>query len=142
MKRKLGFLAVALAVAAFLLPIAFLAVSASSPQGYFDGGRCACGHRIYIHVVRDGYFSYSPGHGVPEHRDFTLRSAEGGWDVIRLPEPDTTGMFMHMAATGVVAKLQFRDGAIYESWSGTNNWQRHNRIYNPWPIWISKLLAR
>jgi hypothetical protein len=53
--------------------IVFTAVAAGGTRGYFEGGRCVCGHDIFIRVEGNGYFKYSPGHGVPEHRSFTVR---------------------------------------------------------------------
>ncbi len=128
-----------LAAAAFLLPIAFPALWSYGGTGYFDRGRCACGHPIYVRLVDDGCYDYSPGHGVPEHRAFTVRPNGKDWDMYKFPDPDL-GYFSQIGETGLVAHVWIEKGQLCERWSGRAPVVRYSRVYNPWPIWCAKIL--
>ena len=129
-----------LAVALFLLPVLFTALSVHGPQGYFDGGRCACGHRIYIRLADDGYWTYSPGHEVSEHRSYALRPNTNGWDLIRVSDPKYDEVYFQMAPTGLVGVAWIDKGELCEKWGNNARVMRFTRVYNPWPIWWAKLL--
>jgi hypothetical protein len=135
-RQKLVFAGGGAAVAVVLAPVAW---SALGTGGYFYDGRCACGHDCYVRIQGDGYFSYSPGHEVPEHRKFTLRRSADGWDVMGLPHSDMYWSPLE-GEDKVIARLRYRDGALYESWGGSTNWNRLPRAYNVWRIWAAKLL--
>jgi hypothetical protein len=126
-------------VALLAAALASVARFALGTGGYFYSGRCVCGHDCYVHIQGDGYFSYSPGHEVPEYRKFKLRRTADGWDVMGLPHSDMYWSPLE-GENRVVARLYFRDGALYESW-GTN-WNRLPRVYNVWRIWAAKLLKK
>lgn len=122
-------------------PIVSTALSASGTSGYFEDGRCACGHDSFVRIKDGGYFQYSPGHGVPEHRSFTIRAHDGEWEVLGLPHSDAYWSPLE-GEDRVIARLRFRDGALYESWGTSTNWTRHARVYNPYRIWIARLLDK
>jgi hypothetical protein len=136
-RRKVIVAAAGTLVVVFLTPIAW---SAWGAHGYFDGGRCTCGNPIFIRIRDDGYFRYSPGHGVPEHRAFALRRRDGGWDVLGLRPPD--GVWSPVAEGEAVARMRLQDGALYESWDSTTNWTRRARVYNVWRVWIPEFLSQ
>ena len=100
------------AVAAVILPLAIFAVSLHrGVDAWFDNGDCICGHHSYIHLRADGYFKYSPGHGVPETRDFGLRPNGRDWDAVALRSPDW--YFSPPKEGEVVARLRIQDGVLY-----------------------------
>jgi hypothetical protein len=135
--RKIAIAAAGTLLVIFLAPIAW---SAFGTRGYFDGGRCTCGNPIFNRIGDDGYFSYSPGHGVPEHRTFAARRNDTGWDLLELPAP---GGFASVIAEGsVVARVRLEGSALYESWGSQTNWTRHSRVYDVWRVWIPELLSR
>ena len=135
-RQKVIIAALAVVLAVFVAPIAW---SAFGTRGYFYDGRCVCGHDCFVRIQGDGYFKYSPGHGVPEHREFTLRPRDGGWEVLGLPHSDLYWSPLE-GEDKVIARLRFRDGALYESWGSTTSWKRLPRAYNIWRIWVAKLL--
>jgi len=122
--------------AVFVAPIAW---SAFGTNGYFYAGRCICGHDSFVRIQGDGYFKYSPGHGVAEDRAFTIRRRANGWDLLIPPH---SAMFSSPldGQDKVIAHLSFRDGALYESWGSSTNWERLPKAYNIWRIWVPKLL--
>ena len=122
-------------------PIIYTAVSARGTGGYFDGGRCACGNDIFIRVEGDGYFKYSPGHGVPERRSFAVHWHNGVGDVMGLPHSDLYWSPME-GENKIIGRLRFRDGTLFESWGSSTNWTPRSRVYNPYRIWIAKLLDK
>lgn len=119
-----------------LAPVAW---STLGTAGYFCSGRCVCGYNCYVRIRGDGYFSYSPGHGVPEYRKFTLRRNADGWDIMGLPHSDMDWSPL-VGENKVIGRIRFRGGALYESWGNSANWSRLPRAYNVWPIWAAKLL--
>ena len=130
----------AIVITVLFAPIVYMALLSRSDCGYFADTRCICGHNCYIHIKSDGYHQYSPGHQVPEHRSFDLRRGQNGeWELLALAPP--AGAWSPVAEGDVVARIRFHDKAMYMAWSG-NNWERHARIYNPWPIWIAQVLRR
>jgi hypothetical protein len=96
------------ALTVFVAPIAW---SAFGTRGYFYAGRCICGHDSFVRIQGDGYFTYSPGHGVPEDRAFRLRPREHRWDVLGLPHSDMYWSPLE-GEDRVIARLRFRDGAL------------------------------
>lgn len=114
--------------------------SAFGASGYYVGGRCACGNETFIRIERDAYFKYSPGHSVPEERAFSLRAHGTELEVLAVRPPD--GAWASANEGQVLAKLRFQDGALYESWAGSTNWVRHERVHNPWRVWLAKLLDK
>ena len=134
-RRKLIVATFGAVLAVFLAPTAW---SMFGTHGYFCEGRCVCGHEVFVRIKRDGYFSYSPGHEVPEHRDFTLRRTSDGRDVMGSPHSDWYWSPLE-GENKVVARLRYRDGALYESRGGTTNWNRLPRAHNVWSIWVAKL---
>jgi hypothetical protein len=139
-KTKRLLVSTSLAVAVFLLPVLFTAVPDPGRTGYFDGGRCACGHPIYIRVSNDGYWTYSPGHDVSEHRSYALRPNTNGWDIIRVSDPRYDEVYIQMAPTGVVGQAWIEKAELCERWGASQRVMRFSRIYNPWPIWWAKLI--
>jgi hypothetical protein len=135
-RRKVIIAGLGAVLAVFLAPIAW---SAFGTHGYFYDGRCVCGHDCFIRIEGDGYFKYSPGHGVPEHRAFSLRPHDGEWELVGLASSDRFWSPLQ-GEEKVVARLRLRDGALYESWGGTTNWVRRPRVYNIWQVWAAKLL--
>ncbi len=134
--RTLG---AAAAIAALLAsPILFSALSGGGTHGYFEAGRCLCGHDCFIHIRDDGYYQYSPGHGVPEHRSFAIRPHGGEWEILGLPHSEMFWSPLE-GEDKVIARFQIRDGALFTAWGNSNNWTRHARVYNPYRIWIGKL---
>jgi len=133
-KRAIGIVSLATIL---LLPIAYTAFFAHGTNAYFECGRCMCGHDIFVHVVGDRYYHYSPGHGHPEYLCYNLRQRGDGWEMLALAPPPYA--WTSFREGEVVARLKIHDGAIYECWSGTN-WTRFPRVYNPYRIWIAKLL--
>jgi len=125
-------------LAAALAPVVW---SAHGTSGYFFNGRCACGNDCYMRIQGDGYFSYSPGHGVPEYRKFTLRRTADGWDVMGLPHSDMYWSPLE-GEDKVIGRLHLHDGALYESWGSSTNWTRLPRAYNVWRVWVAKLLKK
>ncbi len=99
------------------------------------------GNDCYVRIQGDGYFSYSPGHEVPEYRKFTLRRTADGWDVMGLPHSDRYWSPLE-GENKVIGRLRFRNGALYESWGSSTNWTRLPRAYNVWRIWLAKLLNK
>lgn len=126
------------ALTIFVAPIAW---SAFSMHGYFYVGRCICGHDSFVRIQGDGYFKYSPGHGVPERRAFKLRPRDGGWEVLGLPHSDLYWSPLE-GEDRVIARLRLGDGALYESWGTSTNWTRLPRAYNIWRVWWAKLLKQ
>jgi hypothetical protein len=135
-RQKAVIVGLVAALAAFVAPIAW---SAFGTHGYFYAGRCICGHDSFIRIQGDGYFKYSPGHGVPEQRAFTLRPRDGGWEALGLPHSDRYWSPLE-GEDKVIGQLRLRDGALYESWGRSTNWDRFPRAYNIWRIWVAKLL--
>lgn len=135
--QKLMIAAVATVMLALLAPTVFTVLTARGTSGYFHDGRCMCGHECFIRIEGDGYFQYSPGHGMPEQRVFALRSHNGEWEMLALRPRDDA--WSPVEEGKVVARLRFQGGALYKSWSGTTNWTRHARVYNKWPIWLAEL---
>jgi hypothetical protein len=135
-RQKLIFAGAVALLAATLAPIAW---SALGTRGYFYRGRCACGNDCYVRIQGDGYFSYSPGHEVPEHREFTLRRTADGLEVMGIPHSE---MYWspREGESEVIGHLRLRGGALYESWGNSTNWTRLPKAYNVWPIWMAKLL--
>jgi hypothetical protein len=126
-------LVVAALVAVLAIWLAPLAWSAIGTHGYFYRGRCVCGNEVFVRIQGDGYFSYSPGHSVPEHRALKLRAREGGWEVLRLPNSDLYSFPMEREDK-VAARVRFRDGTLYEAWGSSTNWTRLPRAYNIWRV--------
>ena len=124
------------ALVVFVAPIAW---SALGTHGYFYAGRCICGHDSFVRIQGDGYFTYSPGHQVPEHRAFALRPREDGWEVLGLPHSQMYRSPLE-GEDKVIAHVRFRDGALYETWGSSTNWTRLPKAYNVWRIWAAKLL--
>jgi len=138
-RRKFTILGVGAALAIFAAPVVWSAVST---HAYFYVGRCAGGHCIFVRIRCDGYFSYAPGHGVPESRDFKVRRTVEGWELLgrRLPLCDDSPP---EGEDTVVAYLRLRrGGALYSSWDAGRNWQRFPRVYNIWRLWAAKLFER
>jgi hypothetical protein len=155
-----------LAVVAVLAIVLLPPVLSSVNGGWFYAYRCACGHPVYVHVKGDGLFGYSPGHGVPEHRNANLRRrADGGWDVLALAPDSGSGMVAIISdapkAGSVCSRMRIRGGTLYEEsfrdgssaprvYLSPNepldlpavrqtNETRYSRVYNPWPIWLAQL---
>ena len=124
-------------VTILLLPIAYTTFFRHGTNAYFEEGRYMCGHDIFIHIAGDRYFRYSPGHGTPEYLCCSLRQRGDEWEMLALAPPPYAGTSFREGEG--VARLKIRDGALYECWSGTN-WTRFPRVYNPYRIWIAKLL--
>jgi hypothetical protein len=122
-------------------PIVFTALSTRGTGGYFEDGRCACGNDIFVRIQGNGYYRYSPGHGMPESRSFTIRRHDDEWEVMGLPHSDLYWSPLE-GENKVIGRLRFHDGALFESWGNGTNWTRHARIYNPYRIWIAKLFDR
>lgn len=140
--RRKWMIAVAVTMGAALVsPIIFTVLSAKGNGGYFVGGRCACGNDIFIRVEGDGYFKYSPGHGVPERRSFTVHWHNSEGDVMGLPHSDMYWSPLE-GENKVIGRLRFHEGALFESWGSSTNWTRLPRVYNPYRIWIAKLLDK
>jgi hypothetical protein len=137
-RRKLVLASLGAAVIVFGAPVAW---SALGTRGYFREGRCACGNDIFVRILGNGYFSYSPGHEVPEHRKFTVRRNSDGWDIMGLPHSDMYWSPLE-GEDKVIGHLRFRGGALYESWGSSTNWMRLSRAYNVWGIWAAKLLKK
>src|SRR3954466_9121760 len=97
---------------ALMAPVVWSAFSAHS---YFDSGRCLCGHDSFVRIVGDGYFSYSPGHGVPELQQFKIRRTTEGWEVPGLPHSDKYWSPLE-GEDRVIAYLQLRSDGLYDSW--------------------------
>jgi len=141
-KRKWWMVGAVITIGVILAsPIVFTAVSPGGTGDYFEDGRCACGNDIFIRIEGDGYYRYSPGHGVPERRSFTIRRHDDEWEVMGLPHSDLYWSPLE-GENKVIARLRFRDGALFESWGSSTNWTRHARVYNPYRIWIAKLLDK
>jgi len=136
--RKRLTVGIGVAVIVFVAPIVWFAAGSGA---YFYEGRCLCGHDIFVRIQGDGYFTYSPGHGEPEHRDFTLRAKDGGWEVLGLPHSDLYWSPLE-GEDKVIAHLRIRDGALFESWGSTTNWSRFPKAYNVWRIWAAKVVAK
>ena len=122
-----------------LLPMIDAILSRGSLRGYYEDGRCACGHDSYVHIEGDRYWQYSPGHGMPEQHLFNVRPCDDGWELIAVYAPDR--VWSPVQESQVTPRLRIQNGDLYESWAGTN-WTRHARVYNPWPVWFAKWLAR
>ena len=135
-RRKLLLASLGAAVIVVAAPVAG---SAFGTHGYFCAGRCACGNDIFVRLQGDGYFKYSPGHGVPEHHAFTVRAQGDGWEVIG-PPPSELHSSPSEADNQVLARIRLQDGALYESWGGSTNWTRLPRVYNVWRVWWPRLL--
>jgi hypothetical protein len=97
------------------------------------------GDDIFIHIVGNRYFNYSPGHGVPERLSYNLRQRGDEWEMLALAPPPNA--WAPIREGEVIARLKIRDGALYECWSGAN-WTRIPRVYNPYRIWIAKLFKK
>ena len=136
LRRKLIFAGGVTLLVAALAPVAW---SALGTGGYFYDGRCICGHDCYVRIQGDRYFSYSPGHGVPEHQKFTLRRSADGWDIMGLPHSDMYWSPLE-GEDKVIGRIRYHGGALYESWGSSTNWSRLPRAYNVWRIWAAKLL--
>ena len=136
--RKLVLVSLGAALIVFLAPVAW---SAFGTHGYFCDGRCICGNDVFVRIRGDGYFNYSPGHGVPEHRAFTLRAQGDGWEVMGLPHSDLYSSPLE-GENKVIARIRFHDGALYESWGSSGNWTRLPKVYNIWRVWWAKLLKQ
>jgi hypothetical protein len=107
--------------------------------GYFYRGRCACGHDIFVRIVGDGLFTYSPGHGVPEHRSVNLRAEAEGWAIIGLPHG---GQYWSPTEgeNEVLGHIRFREGSLWECWGNGTNWTRLPKVHNVLRVWWPKLL--
>jgi hypothetical protein len=138
LRRKLIISVLGLAIALFLVPIIW---SALCQPSYFCEGRCACGNDIFVRIQGDGYFRYSPGHGVPEHRAFRLRAREGGWEILGLSHSDLFWSPLE-GEDKVIGRVHYQGNALYESWGGSANWMRLPRVYNVWRVWAAKLLKQ
>ena len=132
--RAFLILAFTLVVAAFTAPV----WSTCTTHAYFYEGRCACGHNCYARIAGDGLFKYSPGHGVPEYRAFELRPRGGEWDIMGLPHSPFYSPLE--GPDKVIGRLKLQDGALCCNWSGGTAWIRFSRVYNPWPIFLAKVL--
>jgi hypothetical protein len=40
----------------------------------------------------------------------------------------------------VIGQLKIQDGALCYKWSDGKTWGRYTRVYNPWPIFLAKVL--
>ena len=138
LRQKLIFAGVVALLAAALAPVAW---SALGTGGYFYDGHCVGGNDCCVRIQGDGYLSYSPGHEVPEYRKFTLSRTADGWDVLGLPNSDMYWSPLE-GENKVIGRLQFRVGALYESWGSSTNWTRLPRAFNVWRIWAAKLLKK
>jgi hypothetical protein len=136
-KQKLTFVTAGTALALLFAILVAGAISFNGSGVYYERGRCSCGHPIFIRIAGDGYFSFSPGHGVAEHREYNLRRNNGGWDKLALPPPD--GFESVIKEGSIVGRVRLENGALYETW-GTN-WVRCPRVYNNWRLHIAKLLT-
>jgi hypothetical protein len=116
----------------------YAAVTRRNIGGWFEHGRCICGHTVYVHLHGDGYFTYAPGHGVPEHRDYNIRHNGSDFDVVALRPPDWA--FSPTPEGKIVARLRVKNGAVYECWSSTTNWTCLKPVPAPFRIWLAKLL--
>jgi len=133
LRQKFIFAGATALLAAAMAPVAWLALGRG---GYFYAGRCVCGHDCYVRIRGDRYFSYSPGHEVPEYRKFALRHTADGWDVMGLPHSDVNWSPLE-GENKVIGRLHFRDGALYESWGGCTNWTRLPRAHDVWRVWAA-----
>lgn len=138
-RSKLVLGSIGTVIIVIIVILALVAWPASSARGYFYGGRCACGHEIFVRIVGDGLFNYSPGHGVPEHRSFNLRPQRDGWDIMSLPRSDRYWSSLE-GENKVLGRVQFREGALWESWGSGTNWARLPRVHNVLRVWRPKLL--
>ena len=129
MRRKLILILLAIAIGALLAPLLFTVAWSRGAQGYFESGRCLCGHASFTYLMQGGYYHYSPGHGMGPHRVFNLKRGANDWEVLS-----------HDG--NAVARLRFQDGDLLERWSGSTNWVRHRRVYNVWRVWGAALLAK
>lgn len=129
--RKLLVASLLAFLAMLLTPILW---STFSPHAYFEAGRCGCGHRILVRLKDDGYYNYSPGHGMPEYRAYGLRRQADEWEVFALPQP--SGFWSPRKEGEVVARVRMRPGGgLCESWGSKTNWVRLPRVYNLWRVW-------
>jgi hypothetical protein len=144
-------LAVAFALVAsvgFLAPIVSTSFS-RGPSGYFYEGRCMCGHEIFIHLKGDGYFSYSPGHGAPEHRIFTLKPVNGPdiseWEASS--DESTFGNTWTLPGEQrPTMHIRIENGALVQYYP-RNEYSagykaRLPRVHNVWRIWFPQLCER
>jgi hypothetical protein len=63
------------------------------------------------------------------------------WEVMGLPLSDLYSSPLEGQGR-VVARIRFRDGALYESWGGTTNWTYLPKVHNIWRVWWEKLLKQ
>ena len=78
---------------------------------------------------------------MPEHRVFILRQHDDEWEALTETKPKGQELESFLPEGQVIARLRFREGALFESFHGTN-WTRHARIINPYGIWWAKLLHK
>jgi len=137
-RRKLLLASLGAAVVVLGAPVAW---SAFSTHAYFRAGRCVCGNDAFVRIQGDGYFKYSPGHRVPEHRAFTLRAQGDGWELMGHSHSDLYTSPLE-GENKVIARIRLRDGALYESWGTSTNWTRLPRVHNIWRVWWARLLEQ
>ena len=137
-RRKFIITAVGTVIATIAVPVIWSAFGANA---YFYDGRCICGHDSFVRIAGNGYFSYSPGHGVPEHQKFKIGKIADGWAVLGLPHSDKYWSPLE-GEDKVIAYLRLGGGALYDSWDGGKNWDRHPRVYNVWRVWAAKVSER
>ena len=102
-------------------------------RGYYDcpGVVCGCGHSLFTYIDGDGYYDYVPGHGPSGlERIGTLHATPDGWTVTR----DRDGV--------VAFHLRIRNGDVYNSGKSLTNWFKEERVYNPYRLWIPRVLSR
>lgn len=113
-------------VAVYAIPILAMTLSTRGMDGYFHVGTCMGGHEEFGYVQGDGYFSYCPGHR-DRMRLYSLRPAGEEWEAFK--------------SDGSVAfRMKVVDGDLYRSSGIRTNWLKEARVYNPWRLWIPRLL--
>jgi hypothetical protein len=116
--------------------------SAFSTHAYFCESATIGRFHSFTRIKGDGYFVYAPRHGIPEHRQFKIRRALDGWEVLGSRRFDDWSPLE--GEDGVVGYLRLlhRGGALYSSWDAGKNWTRHPRLYNIWRVWAAKCAER
>jgi hypothetical protein len=123
-----------------LLPFVFTLCRTSGLNVYYeDERRCVCGHITLYRLTKDGIYSYSPGHGVPESLRFKIRAHDAQWDIMGLPHSDVYASPLD-GENRVIGHLKVSNGSLYQSWGSSTNWARYPRVLNPYRVWYCKLV--